>query len=493
MISTAGGRLRRLVAFATVSLSLASGAAAKGEEPEETSQEEADALAPPPKPKAKPEATPAAAEPTGQAPAPEASASAIEHMGPETFPGRLRGIEGGSLWLEPDFQGLQWPQNTRSGLGVSGTFWVDSGYEKITRGTPQQPNSSLLLQQGRGVLRLTPAYVSGRFFGQAQAELVGNLCQAVTTICLTTGTFSTDDLWIRFGMWNAWDFKFGRFEGWEVYHLGMGMEQYTLERLGAGMFGVDPFTTPKLEAPTFYGVNFIQYRPSDGQAVGHLAFHAYPTEFLRFELLAKLGTDNYRSDNATGDTPWNYYGGRPAVIFDIGWFKLRIAGEYQKRTATTQTLDPGAGQKKDPVPARMQKGVGGSVQFVLAPILEFGVNAALGKQDETDAFARPVLENSFTNKSVGGFANFRVTTNSLIGLGANWTAQTDQFLAPASTANNFTSQLQGFGAFQYRPVGHLYIKVVLAGAQADFLPSDLMVTQWHNRMISGRIRLLYIY
>ena len=44
------------------------------------------------------------------------------------------------------------------------------------------------------MLRLTPAYVSGSLFAQAQVELVGNLCQATSTICLTSGTFSTDDL-----------------------------------------------------------------------------------------------------------------------------------------------------------------------------------------------------------------------------------------------------------------------------------------------------------
>ena len=167
-------------------------------------------------------------------------------MGPETFPGRLRGIYGGSLWLEPDFQGLQWPQNTRTGLGVSADFWIDSGREGIKRGTDQQPNSSILFQQGRALLRLTPAYVSGRMFAQAQVDLVGNLCQVMTPICLSAGTFTTDDLFIRFGAWNAWDVKVGRFRAWEVYHTGMGMELYTLERLGAGMFGVDTFTTPKL-------------------------------------------------------------------------------------------------------------------------------------------------------------------------------------------------------------------------------------------------------
>ena len=43
------------------------------------------------------------------------------------------------------------------------------------------------------------------------------------------------------------------------------------------------------------------------------------------------------------------------------------------------------------------------------------------------------------------------------------------------------------------PLGYLYVKVVLAYARAEFLPSDLTVPQWHNYMYSGRIRLLYIY
>jgi hypothetical protein len=79
------------------------------------------------------------------------------------------------------------------------------------------------------------------------------------------------------------------------------------------------------------------------------------------------------------------------------------------------------------------------------------------------------------------------------GVGVNWTAQTDTFLAAGSTLNDFTSHLQGFGALQYRPLGHLYIKAVLGLARAAFLPSDLTVAEWHNDMVSGRIRLLYIY
>ena len=82
----------------------------------------------------------------------------------------------------------------------------------------------------------------------------------------------------------------------------------------------------------------------------------------------------------------------------------------------------------------------------------------------------------------------------MAGAGVNWTSQTDAVLAAGSTANDFTSQLQGFLAAQYRPLGYLYVKVVvLAYARAEFLPSDLAVTEWHNDMCFGRIRLLYIY
>ena len=484
----------RLVLFATLPMLFAVQATANAGEPDESGPDtEPDSPAETRPASRKAEPTPAASEAPGLTREAQSSAPILEHMGPETFPGRLRGIYGGSLWLEPDFQGLQWPQNTRTGLGLSADFWVDSGKAVIQRGTEQRPNSDLLFQQGRALLRLTPAYVDGRFFAQAQVELVGNICQSSIDICLGANSVTTDDLFVRFGAWNAWDLKVGRFRAWEVYHFGMGMDLYTIERLGAGMFGVDSFTTPPLEAPAVYGVTYLWDRPGEGM-VGDAALHLYPTDYLRFELLGKLGSDNNRADNSTGDTPWNYWGGRPTVIFDVGWFKLRLAAEYQKRTATTQGLDPGAGgQKRDPVPQRVQKGAGGSFQFVINPILEFGVNAAIGKQEDVDAFARPVLENSYTTKSVGGFANVRLAERWVGGLGVNWTTQTDTYLAPGSTLNDFTSQLQSFAAFQYRPVGQLYVKAVFGFARANFLPSDLAVAEWHNDMFSGRIRFLYIY
>src|SRR5437763_5054091 len=74
---------------------------------------------------------PATVVSTGVAPAPQTPAPYIEHLGPDSFPGRLRGLYGGSLWLEPTFDGLQWPYMSHAGVGGSGWFWLNTGYEHI--------------------------------------------------------------------------------------------------------------------------------------------------------------------------------------------------------------------------------------------------------------------------------------------------------------------------------------------------------------------------
>ena len=56
-------------------------------------------------------------------------------LGPPT-----RGIWGGSLWLT--FHGLQWPYMPKTGVGVSGYAWVDTGYEEIRRDRPASIGSS---------------------------------------------------------------------------------------------------------------------------------------------------------------------------------------------------------------------------------------------------------------------------------------------------------------------------------------------------------------
>jgi hypothetical protein len=421
-----------------------------------------------------------------------------EQMGPDTYPGQMRGIEGGSLWLERTFHGLQWPQNSRTGIGISGLFWADGGMETISRGLalPPTPNSTLYVSQARGLLRLTPTYVSGRFFVQGQAELVANSCQGMGAgagICSYAGTFTTDDLYVRVGHRNVWDLQVGRFQGWEIYHLGMGMDPYTFERMGALMAGVE--SNPKLEAPSLYSVNTMQDRSTDGLGVGYAAVHGYFTDFLRGELLVKTGSNKYLTTNLdNGGTAYKYLGVRPTAIVDVGWLKFKLGAEWQRRTNTTQDLDPGnPPKKKDPVPDRLNKGIGAAVQFVLAPYFEVGVNGAYGTQRETDGMAKEVAENCFTTKSVGGFGNVRLYDGLLLGLGLNITEQLDKFKASdTSTANNYTSHLQGFVAVQYL-VGPLYIKLAVGYAQAKLQPSDSTLAAWTNKMLSGRLRLMYIF
>ena len=158
-----------------------------------------------------------------------------------------------------------------------------------------------------------------------------------------------------------------------------------------------------------------------------------------------------------------------------------------------QDINDTTGTKKDAVAELIQKGVGASVQFVIDPTVEFGLNAAIGSHYFTDSMAREILENSYTTKSVGGFANLRLADGWLVGAGANWTRQLDSYLAPGSNVNNYTSHLQGFAALQYLLGGQLYIKAVIGYARAQFQASDVKVPVWDNYMYSGRIRLMYLY
>jgi hypothetical protein len=410
----------------------------------------------------------------------------VEHLGSSAYPGQLRGIYGGSMWLEPSFNGLQWPYMAKSGVGVSGSIWVDSGYEQIKRDPVNSPNTTLLLQQARAVLRMTPTYTDGKFFIQGQVELVGNQCQTTSPTCTSVGTFDTDDLWLRVGYWNKWDLKVGRFEGWELYHTGMGLDINTLERQGAKNFGVNSPNT-NLDAPDYYGVNYLHDRPSAGMGVGYVAFHGYLSQALRVELLGELGTENVSST-----TGHNYYGGRPAVILDLGWVKFKAGGEYEKATVGTQTINNGA--KADYPYKRTRKGYGGSVQFVLNPNIEFGGNLARGTVFETDLTSGSGSGvGSYTTTSVGGFANALLTPLLMVGAGVNYTGRTNSFYYNSSPNPDFSGHLQGFGALQYLVARQLFVKIVLGYARADFQTSDQSIPIYSNYMYSGRVRLMYLY
>jgi hypothetical protein len=422
----------------------------------------------------------------------------VEHLGPTSYPGKLRGLYGGSLWLEPSFHGLQWPYMVRTGVGISGSAWVDTGYETNNSESSSVPNSTTYLQQARAVLRVTPTYVSGRFFIQAQAELVGNGCQTTGTTCPDAGTVSTDDLWLRIGEWNLWDLKVGRFEGWEVFHTGMGLDINTFERMGAwSQSGTQP--------PDYYGVSFLHDRPQAlGQ--GYAAAHYYPFSFLRFELQGELGTTAVKT---SGNNVW---GGRAVAIFDLGWLKLKGGAEYDNTTDTTtiNNFDATKGPvgKVDDGFKQTRKGYGGAAQFIHDPYVEVGANIGQGIQTYNNPQNVGLnATKSFTVTSLGGFANVRVVRllsgggpsplgldDLLLGGGVVWTTEYNNHRVNNSPDGDYSAHLQIFGAVQYLIAKQLFVKGVFAYARGDFQPSGATGEDiYSNEMYSFRVRLMYLY
>jgi hypothetical protein len=377
-------------------------------------------------------------------------------------------VRGGSLWLSPSFHGLQWPHYPRSGIGLSGSVWLDTGYELIRRGNPAEPDTTYQLQQGRFSLRVTPTFSSGEWFVQGQAELIANKDQTLVQPTVA----DTDDLWIRTGRWGKWDLQIGRFEAWEIYHFGMALDLNTLERRGA----IDL----NLAAPDIYGVTYAFYRPS---GVGNVAFHAYPLHFLRFELLGQVGNEN----------SLNTLAGRPTLILDIGYVKLKVGGEYVKQTAQNGHPATTAPEQRTRLEERTLRGAGAALQFVFDPHVEFGVSGARGLVDHIDSQGMTDAPGSTTTYSVGAFANARLLEDLVLGVGAHRTHLENLHFDEALQRVGDFQHLQAFGALQYLAFGQLYIKLVAAYAKADFAPSFTSVAPFANDMFSARVRFMYLF
>jgi len=410
---------------------------------------------------------PAAASAANAAPPPAAEQPKPSSLGPfERLPSTAypewttRGLTGGSLWFSGNMHGMPWPYYPKTGIGVSGYAWLDTGYETITRGNPAEPNIKYLLSQGRAVLRVTPTYTNGDLYVQAQTEFVGNKDQTIAQ----PNVADIDDLWIRIGQWKQWDVQVGRFEAFEVYHFGMGMDLNTLERNGAA--------DERRAAPDVYGLKDITYRQN---GVGNVAVHAYPLKFLRLEALGQFGFDA-----ATGiDT----IGGRGAAVVDLGWFKLKGEGDYRRQF-------PVSSASKE---RRIERGGAGAAQIVLNPTVEAGVNFAYGlidhwnPQNTVDPNATLGdldTTGSVTDLDFGGFLNVRVAEDLIVGGGGNYNQETDL------AAGRF-SHLQAFGAIQYLVFKQLFVKFVGSYARAELEPGGS--PPWHNTMVSGRLRLMYLF
>jgi hypothetical protein len=410
-------------------------------------------------------APPAKQKETPQAPLSTADHSSVttgglvEELPPSAYPEwTARGLYGGSLWLT--MNGMQWPYTPRSGIGISGYVWDDSGYETITRGNLTEPNIKYLVNQARAVLRVTPTYIHNDFYVQGQGEFVLNGDQSVPQPTFV----STDDLLIRAGKWKVWDVEFGRFEAFEVYHFGMGMDLNTLERQGP----VDVVRN----VPDVPGLTTFAYRSSGAE---NAALHIYPVPQLRIELLGQYGFDSASSLDSVGV--------RPAAIFDLGWLKVKGAAYYKRQFPVRSTSKE----------ARTQSGAVGAVQIVLIPYFEFGVNIA---RETVDHWNPQNVTNpdasmgdydglgSVTDLAVGGFANVHVIDNMLLGVGLNHVNELDQ-------VQGVFTNTQGFIALQYIIGGAVFIKAVGGYAKADLHPGGQ--SAWDNTMLSARLRVMYLF
>ena len=207
-----------------------------------------------------------------------------------------------------------------------------------------------------------------------------------------------------------------------------------------------------------------------------MAFHYYPLKILRFEVLGLAGS-------FSGPV----YGTRPVAILDLGWLKLKGGLEYQKLLSFNPTSD-----KTDIT----NKGVGGAIQFVLAPHVEFGLNAAQGTVWAIDQRGGISPTGSFTRTSLGAFAN--VSNGSarhplIFGVGSLMTWTENQNNIQPNPIDSIWLY-QGFIAAQYVVQNTLYIKLVGGYSRGHWsLAGDDPRVDFYNEVYSARLRLSFYF
>jgi len=356
---------------------------------------------------------------------------------------------------------------------------------------------------------VTPTYsTKAGWFAQGQGEFVANGAAPASL----TQLVDTDDLYVRAGKWNVFDITAGRFQGWEVYHLGMALDLNTFERTG-------PATNIDIASPAqIYGVTNYWDRPN---GPGNIAAHLYgpkPIEFLRAEVLTQIGNVGGLQERAV----------RAVGVFDWGMdlpgaqgyrlsVKLKGGYEYGKDTPREQRED--YKEKVD------HKGGGGSLQFVFDPYVEIGGGYASGIRDWFDRQTGEIdPSRSNTTTTFGGFLNVQPLKGLIVGLGYHQTEQTTlrcTVLLPPATPGadsvrqdcstvpnpqgNFDSYklTQYFGAVQYEVMPNLFTKLVLAHGKADYnvysTPNVLPYSHETGSLmgapidVSARLRFMYLF
>jgi hypothetical protein len=362
-----------------------------------------------------------------------------------------------------------------TGLVISGDTWIDTGYRHLETSEPD-PNlvgEARLFQEGRLNLRATPTFTyDEHWFVKAQAELLAHAENR------SGGHIAdTDDAWVKIGYWDLFDIQLGRFEAWEVYHKGLGLERYTLEDQGA-----TPTDEPNVQGAEvdIYEVNYAMYRQD---SFGQIAAHLFPAGWARMELGAVIGS---RDDDVR-------IGARPVGILDFDFVKVKVGGEFVDQFARTR------GFNADIETRVLRSGFGAGVVGILAPHVEGGANMGLGRVSTRDASGTLVPQETYDHLSFGGFLNASLglltpaLAGTMLGGGANYTELvtddcglkplTNPDGTPVVTANGqqyaqdvcgLHSHVQVFGAIQQALFDRAIIKLVVSAAQVDYTygPSD---------------------
>jgi hypothetical protein len=413
-----------------------------------------------------------------------------------------------------------------TGLMLSGDTWIDTGYRATETDllTTVDGNESEFTQQGRFMLRVTPTYSSGNWFVKAQGEILA-LSDAETSEVYT----DTDDAWVMFGYWDLFDLQLGRFEAWEVYHKGMGLERNTLEDQGA----TPANHSRDVGQVDMYEVNHMLYR-QDG--LGQAAVHVYPTDFVRLEVETVMGLnvdlttrcpteETFRPAADAGPTtgpqqtrqscffPW---GVRPAAILDFDFVKLKAAWERLGLISRRETDAEVSSTQVD----QLLQGFGGNVQFILNPHVELGGGFAQGTEDRYDSTGALNRRGTVERTTFGGFLNARLEIISpllsgfVIGGGFNQTERLSQDCGPISVRDPVTgnpildmaglpvtregcgeqAHTQYFAAIQHDVLERATIKLVVGLADADikYGPDGNSIDE-KTKMFSVRARALVWY
>jgi hypothetical protein len=332
--------------------------------------------------------------------------------------------------------------------------------------------------RGRFVIGPTVKYrFGGNWFVRARGE--GVLWVRETN----TYQINADDVFGQVGQRERWDFKFGRFRLWRVYHKGLGFDLFTLEDIGACQptgSGCSQSVTTNF-APHTYEVSMIY----DRETAGHAAVHLYPAKFLGFEMGGAYGATDAGQD---------LIGTRFAAVGHASFLRASAAAEYEyARPAQKKTSpDPMTGVNVDCSNCSVSSGFGfgGGAELHFAPV-DVGGNYAWNK-GTAYSVANGILDKtkSATTTSFGGYAEVdlgQVTfqRSLILGFGLNRTEVLDR-------VGTFQQHWQGAAYIVY-PLGFNNASVKLVLSRATYYvesdkDGDGVFTRDQSAMNAGRVR-----